>query len=67
MNIMKDITINISPDDIAQLIVDYLLKEGYVATVKDVTFLSGSRLEGFYETPVNYFDGCKVHIKDVKR
>ena len=67
MDISKNITINLSKEDIAQMIVEYLQKEGYQATVKDVIFLAGTRLEGYglMEHSVSYFDGCKVHIKGI--
>lgn len=69
MNITKDITINISPEDVAQLIVDYLLKEGYETAVKDVNFLVGTKCEGYgmAEHYIDYFKGCNVHVKEFKR
>lgn len=38
MNINKNITIDLSTDDIKQIIVDYLIKEGFNTTVDNVTF-----------------------------
>lgn len=66
MDILRNITINLSKEDISQMIVDYLEKEGYQVTTKDIVFSVGTRIEGYglTEHPVSYFDGCKVHIKD---
>lgn len=38
MNIRKNITINLSDDEVKQIIAKYLRKEGYNVTIKDVNF-----------------------------
>lgn len=66
MEIKKNITINLSEDDVKQVIADYLKREGYDVTVNDVSLLVGSRLEGYgmAEHSVNYFKGAYVNCKE---
>ena len=42
MNIRKNITINLSDDEVKQIIAKYLRKEEYNVTVKDVNFSVGT-------------------------
>lgn len=63
MNIKKNITINLSEDDVKQIIADYLTREGYDVTAKDVSLSVGSRIEGhgIAEHEVNYFKGAYIN------
>lgn len=65
MKIMKDITINLSEDDVKEIIADYITQNGYKATSKDVKFSVGERYEGYGcgEYIVHYFEGATVRIK----
>ena len=62
MNIRKNITINLSDDEVKQIIAKYLRKEEYNVTVKDVNFSVGTWLDGYgiIEHEVTYFDGCYI-------
>lgn len=66
MEIKKNITIELSENDVKDIIVDYLKREGYVVVAKDVRLSVGSRLEGYgmAEHPVNYFEGAFVKCKE---
>lgn len=66
MEIKKNITINLSEDDVKQIIVEYVKREGYEVSIKDVHLSIGSRIEGFgmAERPVYYFKGCNVSCKE---
>lgn len=66
MEIKKNITINLSEDDVKQVIANYLKREGYDVTVKDVSLSVGSRLVGYgmSEHSVNYFKGAYVNCKE---
>ena len=62
MNINKNITINLSTDEIKEIIVDYLSKEGYNTTVDNVTFNVQTVCTGYgLMESYNYvLDGCNV-------
>ena len=47
MNINKNITINLSEDDVKEIIADYCNKNGYKVKPDDVTLSIGSRCVGF--------------------
>ena len=66
MEIKKNITINLSENDVKEIITDYLKREGYDVTVNDVTLSIGSRCEGYgdAEHEVNYFKGVYVNYVD---
>ena len=66
MEIKKNITINLSEDDVKQVIADYLKREGYDVTVNDVSLSVGSRIEGYgtAEHEVNYFKGAYINCKE---
>ena len=57
MEIKKNITINLSENDVKEIITDYLKRKGYGVTVNDVTLSIGLRCEryGTAEYEVNYF------------
>lgn len=65
MKVMKDITINLSEDEVKEIIADYITQNGYKATSKDVKLSVGERCEGYGcgEHLVHYFDGATVRIK----
>ncbi len=65
MNI-KNIKIELSPDDVKEIIVSYLKTEGYDFSVDDVVFSVGTRYEGYgmAEHPVDYFAGAYVGRKE---
>ena len=66
MEIKKNITINLSEDDVKQIIVDYLKREGYEVVVSDVSLSVGSRIKGYGmgEYSVEYFKGAYVNCKE---
>ena len=66
MEIKKNITINLSENDVKEIIADYLKREGYDLEVNDVTLSIGSRCEGYgdAEHEVNYFKGAYVNCKE---
>lgn len=66
MNIKTNIKIELSADDVKEIIINYLKNEGYDFSVDDVVFSVGSRLEGYgmAEHPVSYFDGVYVKRKE---
>ena len=65
MNIVKNVVINLSADDVRQIIAEHLQKEGYNVIAKDVKFSVGTRLDGYgvTEHEVAYFDGCYINSK----
>lgn len=66
MNINKNITINLSEDDVKEIIADYCDKNGYKVKPDDVTLSIGSRCVGYgpAEHMQNYFAGAKVKVKE---
>ena len=66
MEIKKSITINLSENDVKEIIADYLKREGCDVTVNDITLSIGSRCEGYgtAEHEVNYFKGAYVNCKE---
>lgn len=66
MEIKKNITIELSENDVKEIITDYLRREGYKVSVNDVNLSVDSRLEGFgmAEHEVNYFKGAYVKCKE---
>lgn len=66
MEIKKNITINLSDDDVKEIIVDYLKREGYDITTNDVSFSISSRCEGYgtAEHNVSYFKGACINYKE---
>lgn len=66
MNIKSTITIELSADDIKEIIINYLKSEGYDFSVDDVNFNIKTRYEeyGMIEFPVEYLDGAYVKRKE---
>lgn len=66
MEIKKNITIELSENDVKEIIADYLQREGYKVTVDDVSLLVGSRTEGYglAEHPVKYFECAYVKCQE---
>lgn len=66
MKIKKNITIELSEDDVKEMIVYCLIKEGYEVTIDDVKLDVGSKIEGYGmgEYEVNYFKGAYVKCKE---
>ena len=66
MNIKTSVKIELSPDDVKEIIVNYLKTEGYDFSVEDVVFSTGTRYEGYgmAEHPVHYFEGAYVKRKE---
>lgn len=66
MEIKKNITIELSENDVKEIIADYLKREGYAVTVNDVSLSAGSRIEGYGigEHEVNYFKAAYVKCKE---
>ena len=66
MEIKKNITIELSENDVKEIIADYLKREGYEVRVSDVDCSIGTRCEGFgrAETYVPYFKGAFIKCKE---
>ena len=66
MEIKKNITIELSENDVKEIIADYLKREGYRVTAEDVSLSVGSRIEGYGmgEYEVNYFKAAYVKCKE---
>lgn len=66
MEIKKNITIELSENDVKEIIVDYLKREGYEVKVGDVDCSVGTRCEGFgrSETYIHYFKGAFIKCKE---
>jgi hypothetical protein len=65
MEIKENITINLSEEDVKEIIVDYLNKKGYKVKSDNVKLSIGSRLEGYgmMEHEVTYFKGAYVNCE----
>lgn len=66
MDIKKSITINLSADDVRQIISDYLTKDGYTINSKDIKFNIEEEYHG-YGMAEHYefvFAGCSVNSKE---
>lgn len=66
MNINKNITINLSEDDVKEIIADYCNKNGYKVKTDDVTLSIGGRCVGYgpAERMQYYFAGAKVKVEE---
>lgn len=65
MDIKKNITINLSSDDVRQIISDYLTKDGYSVNSDDIEFDIEEECHG-YGAGEHYeyvFEGCSVRGK----
>lgn len=66
MNIKKNITINLSEDDVKKIITEYCIKNGYEVTTEDVNLLVCKRSVGY--GPMEHdewsFAGAKVNVKE---
>ena len=66
MEIKKNITIELSENDVKEIIASYLKNEGYVVTSDNVNLSVGSRIKGFgmgeYEEV--YFKAAYVKYKE---
>lgn len=64
MEIKKNITINLSEEDVKKIIADHLKKEGYKVSVDDVKLLISKKwtddYDERYQNEVLCFDGCSV-------
>jgi hypothetical protein len=66
MNINKNITINLSEDDVCEIIADYCCRNGYKVKPDDVTLSVSTRCVGFGpgEHMEHYFAWAKVNVKE---
>ncbi len=66
MNIKKNVTINLSEDDVKEIIAEYCNKNGYRVTVENVILFVGNRYVGYgtNEHKECYFGGCRVNVMD---
>lgn len=62
MKIKKNITIDLTENDVKQIIVEYVKSKGYETTIENVNFFIGSKTEGFGmgEYDVDYLKHCSV-------
>ena len=66
MDIKKNITINLSADDIRQIISEYLVNDGYDIAPNDIEFEVNEECHG-YGMAEHYelvFKGCSVRSKE---
>ena len=63
MEINKEVTINLTPDDVKEIITEYCKREGYKAD--HIHFKVNTHLEGYGmgEYEVTEFEGCTVTCK----
>jgi hypothetical protein len=66
MEIKKNITIELSENDVKEIIADYLNKEGYNVTTKDISLPIDKKMEGQGrgEHYVYYFKGACIKCKE---
>lgn len=66
MEIKKNITIELSENDVKEIVADYLNKDGYNITADDVRLDVGSRTKGYgmYEYEELYFKGAFIKCKE---
>lgn len=66
MNIKKNITINLSEDDVKEIIAEYCIKNGYKVNAEDVEVSINSRYVylGGIGHMEHYFAGAKVNVKE---
>lgn len=66
MEIKKNITINLSEDDLKKIVADYLQKDGYSVKEEDVSFSVGRQIKGYgmQEYEELYFKGCNVKCSE---
>ena len=66
MDIKKTVTINLSEEDVKEIISDYLNRNGYKVEKHNVRLAVGSRIEGFgmMEHSVSYFEGAYIDCND---
>lgn len=66
MNIKKNITINLSEDDVKEIITEYCIKNGYDVITEDVNLLVCKRSVGYgpMEHDEWFFAGAKVNVKE---
>ena len=62
MEITRNIIVNLSPDELTEIVKDFLAKEGFEVVENGVDFKTSSHIEGYGmgEYQVTKFDGCKV-------
>lgn len=65
MEIQRTITVNLSPEELAEIIKEHLAKEGLEAEEKSADFKVSSHLEGYGygEHEVLTFKGCSIVCK----
>lgn len=66
MEIKKNITIDLSENDVKEIIADYLKREGYKVTTEDVNLSIGSKTKGYGmgEYEEYYFKAAYVKCKE---
>lgn len=66
MNINKNVTINLSEDDVREIIADYCNKNGYKVKPDDVKLSVSRRCVGYGQMEHDewYFAGAKVKVKE---
>jgi hypothetical protein len=66
MEIKKSIRIELSENDVKEIIADYLNRDGYVVTTDDINLSVGSRLKGYGmgEYEEHYFQAAYVNCKE---
>ena len=66
MKIKKNITINLSPDNIKQIIYDYLTNDGYCLALDNISFDTKEECSGFgvAESYRTVFSGCSVNCEE---
>jgi len=68
MDISKNITINLSENDIKEIIQEYLNKKGYRVEIDDIKFSVSQELHGYYQSEHEeaVFKGCIIQHKSIE-
>lgn len=62
MELTRKIIVDLSPDELTEIVKDFLAKEGFEVVENGVDFNASSRIEGYGmgEHQVIKFNGCRV-------
>ena len=65
MEVVRTVTVNISPDELEDIVKEYLKREGFEPNDAKIDFKVSSHIEGYGygEHEVKTFDGCNVVCK----
>lgn len=68
MEIKKNLTINLTEEDVKNIIADHFKKEGYKVSTEDVKLLVNKKYtedyDERYQNEILYFSGCNVNCAE---